>query len=97
MGYQVFAVEGVRLAIEALSEESDIQLQFHEQDSTYRSSCGRLQIYFGDLFTCPIETWAPFDYVWDKGSLTAIDEEQRNCYAGVLQRSLLFPGTANCA
>lgn len=88
LGFTVFAVEGVAKAVETLSEENGFNLKFYENESIYRSPDGNLEIYLGDLFTCPIEKYGPFDYVWDKGSLTAIDEEMRPSYKAVMQKSV---------
>lgn len=96
MGYYVFAVEGVRKAVETLNDENDFHLEFDEHDSSFRSPDGKLQIYLGDLFTCQMEKWGPFDYVWDKGSLTAIDEQSRFSYKAAMQKSVSKPGTDQC-
>ncbi|ODM89850.1 putative thiopurine S-methyltransferase [Orchesella cincta] len=93
LGYHVFAVEGVRKAVDTLNTENNFGLEFHEQDSIFKTLDGKLQIYLGDLFTCPFEKWAPFDYVWDKGSLTAIDEESRQKYKISMQKSVQIPGS----
>lgn len=84
----------MKKAIETLNEENEFGLEFDEQESIYQGLDGRLQIYLGDLFTCPIEKWGPFDYVWDKGSLTAIDEESRPAYKSVVRKSVLSEGNS---
>lgn len=91
LGYKVFAVEGVRKAIETLDEESRLGLQFDEKRSVFTGADGILEIYFGDLFQCPIEEFGPLDYVWDRGSIIAFEYRFRQSYKNMMQRALRNP------
>lgn len=88
LGYSVFGVEGVRQAIDALDKENNLGLVLDEKNSTFVGVGGRLRIYFGDLFQCPLNELGPFDFVWDRGSLIAILYEFRPGYKKMLQTAL---------
>lgn len=96
LGYHVFAIEGVREAIDALNDENHFDLKFHKEDSTFQSPDGNLVIYYGNLFACPVEKWAPCHYIWDKGSLTAIDENDRSLYKRIMQKAVMSSDTDEC-
>lgn len=88
LGYQVFSIEGVLQAIQELDKENNFQLSFDENESIYGTSDGKLKIFFGDLFKCPIEKWGPFDFIWDRGSLIAMDYSARGEYIKFMQKSV---------
>jgi len=88
LGFEVFAVEGVKSCFDVLNKRDGLGLAFNERESTYETRDGRLKIYHGDLYKCPIEKWGPFDCVWDRGSLVAIDFSFRATYANMIKRSL---------
>jgi thiopurine S-methyltransferase len=88
LGYKVFAVEGVRQAIETLGSENNLELEWDETNNLFVGAEGRLKIYIGDLFQCPIEQFGPFDYVWDRGSLIAVEYDLRDAYKEMIQRAL---------
>jgi len=88
LGFEVFGVEGVKSCFEVLNERDGLGLVFNEKESTYETPDGRLKIYYGDLYKCPIEKWGPFDCVWDRASLIAIDMDFRPSYADIIKRSL---------
>jgi len=88
LGYKVFAVEGVSQAIETLNEEHSLGLVFDKTSSVFEGANGRLKIYCGDFFTCPVQQFGPFDFVWDRGSLVAIEYSCREAYKVAIQRAL---------
>lgn len=88
LGYKVFGVEAVQKAIETLDQENGFGLSYDEKTSLYTGVEGRLQIYCGDLFQCPIENFGPFEYVWDRGSLVALEYPLRNNYKIMMQRAV---------
>ena len=96
VGYRVFGVEAVKSAIEALATEHSLDLKLNEKESIYSTHDGRLRIYYGDLFTCPLEKWGPYDYVWDRGALIAVEYVARKPYIAAMQRALTNPETKKC-
>jgi thiopurine S-methyltransferase len=94
LGLEVFGVESVASAIVELGEENGLDIKFDPINSIYHTADGRLQIYCGDFFTCPIEKFGPFDCVWDRGSFIAIDYPLRELYVDVMKRALNH-GTGN--
>jgi len=93
LGYRVFGVDGVKKAIETLDAENKLDLKFDEARSVYEGAGGKLKIYCGDLFKCPIEEFGPFDFCWDRGSLIAIEYSQRLLYRNMLQRAFAASNT----
>jgi len=57
LGHEVFGVECFSAPIEELNEEHDLGMSLNSQKSLYESVDGKLKIYCGDFFNCPIETW----------------------------------------
>ncbi|CAL8143865.1 unnamed protein product [Orchesella dallaii] len=90
-GFRVFGLEASTLAIEALDEEHSLSLIYNDETKLFTGADGRLQIYTGDFFTCPIEKFGPFDYVWDRGSFIAVEYSFRKNYIEVMQRALRNP------
>merc|ERR1712071_145075 len=89
-GHSVVGIEGV--------EEPIIQF-FTEQNLEYRKemvgNCpcystedGRLKIFQSDLLLIDPEVVGKFDGVWDRGSLVAIYQEDREKYAELLKKLL---------
>ncbi|CAL8143863.1 unnamed protein product [Orchesella dallaii] len=87
-GFRVFGLEAAKLAIEALDQEHSLCLVYNEETKLFTGADGLLQIYMGDLFTCPIEKFGPFDYVWDRGSFVALEYPFRSSYIELMQRAL---------
>jgi len=87
-GLKVFGLEGVKQAIEALDAENSFDLKFDKAQSIYYTEDRQLQIYFGDMYTCPIEKWGPFDFVWDRASFCAVEYSFRPSYKEIMQRSV---------
>jgi len=87
-GFRVFGLEAAKLAIEALDQEHSLSLVYNEDTKLFTGADGLLQIYMGDLFSCPIEKFGPFDYVWDRGSFIAVEYPFRSSYVEMMQRAL---------
>lgn len=87
-GHRIFGVELVPKAIEDLNAEHSLGLMFHPESSTYSTSDGKIEIYCGDIFTCPFEKFGPFDCVWDRASFVALEYASRPAYKEMMQRSL---------
>jgi len=87
-GFRVFGVEAVKMAVEALNTEHSLGMTYDEKEKLFTGANGRLQIYVGDLFTCPMEKYGPYDYVWDRGSFVAIEYASRKDYSNVMQKAL---------
>jgi len=90
LGHSVVGIEGV--------EEPIIQF-FTEQHLEYRKemvgNCpcystedGRIQIFHSDLFLIDAEVVGKFDGIWDRGSLVAIYQEDREKYAELMKKLL---------
>jgi len=87
LGYRVFGVEGARQAIKALGVENNLNLTFDESRSIFEGADGRLQIYCGSLFDCPVEEFGPFDFGWDRGSFGSIHSNFLQKYAKTIKRA----------
>jgi thiopurine S-methyltransferase len=87
-GHSVFGIEGVRQCILNLDARDGFDLTFNPTESLYHTKDFRLQIYCGDLLSCPIEKWGPFDAVWDRGSLIALEYPLRVGYMEIMKKSL---------
>ncbi len=68
LGHKIFGVETWKLGIEELNTEHKLGLKLNAENKLYTNEDGRLKIYCGDFFTCPIAKWGPFDVIWDRGS-----------------------------
>lgn len=88
LGFQVFGVEGVDSVIQEAIKENNLDLQYDESRLLYHTKDEQLQIYCGDLFKCPIEEYGPFDCVWDRASLIALDYPFRPSYMDVMKRAV---------
>ena len=87
-GFNVFGIEGVRQAIEELNDENSFNLKYNPSKSIYATEDERLIIYHGDIFKCPIESWGPFDCVWDRGAFGTVAYDLRDQYIDVIRRGL---------
>jgi thiopurine S-methyltransferase len=88
LGHQVFGIEGVHECDLGLGERDGFKFNYNSEESIYHTEDGRLQIYCGDLLEIPIEKWGPFDAVWDRGSLVAVEYSHRQAYKEIMKRSL---------
>ncbi|KAG0706994.1 Thiopurine S-methyltransferase [Chionoecetes opilio] len=89
-GHTVVGIEGVEQAIVEFFTESN--LPYITEQTTwakvYKTEDDRLKIYCCDLFKMDLKSLGKFDAIWDRGSLVAIYEEDRERYAE-LMRDLL--------
>lgn len=91
-GHTVVGIEGVEQAIvEFFSEHS---LSYSTEQLTwakvFKTEDDRLKMYCCDIFKMNMEHLGKFDAIWDRGSLVAIYEEDRERYAKVI-KALLAP------
>jgi len=88
-GYDVVGVELSEIAVEALFAENDLAFARIEQGGLpgYRATDMPLNVFCGDFF----EWWAePFDALYDRGALVAVDPQDRARYVRHV-KSLLAP------
>ncbi|ROT77365.1 thiopurine S-methyltransferase [Penaeus vannamei] len=91
-GHSVVGIEGVEMPVKDFYEENGIPYTTEELSwgKLYSSSDRRLQLYCCDLFEAKPEELGKFDAVWDRGSLVAIYEEDREKYSQFI-KSVLAP------
>ncbi|XP_064080953.1 thiopurine S-methyltransferase-like isoform X2 [Macrobrachium nipponense] len=91
-GHTVVGVEGVVQPVLEFFNENDLQYRTDSFScgTIYKTLDDRLTIYCCDLFALDADTLGKFDAVWDRGSLVAIYEEDRERYARLI-RSVLAP------
>ncbi|XP_076060604.1 thiopurine S-methyltransferase-like [Oratosquilla oratoria] len=91
-GHLVTGVEAVQKPIVEFFDEH--RLSYVEETlpwaTLYKSENGRLKIYQCDIFSVDPDHLGKFDAVWDRGSLVAIYERDRERYASLL-KSLFSP------
>jgi len=92
LGFQVFGVEGVDTVIQEFIQENMLDMEYDESRQIYQTKDGQLQIYHGDLFKCPIETYGPFDCLWDRASFIALEYSFRSAYLDVMKRAVVNNG-----
>lgn len=88
LGFQVFGVEAVDSVIQEFIQENNVELVFDKENLIYHTKDNQLKIYHGDLFACPIEKYGPFDCVWDRASLIALDYHFRPGYLDMMKRAV---------
>lgn len=96
LGHTVFGIEFVLQAIQELQTENDIEMELDPATSVFSTTDGKLQIFYGDFFKCPIENYGPFDAVWDRGSFGSFDFPLRSDYLQVIKRSSLDSDGSEC-
>ncbi|XP_076032056.1 putative thiopurine S-methyltransferase isoform X2 [Oratosquilla oratoria] len=91
-GHKVTGIEGVEKPIIEFFTEHGIlyQKEVLPWGTLYKSDDGNLKIYHSDLFDVEPSHLGKFDAVWDRGSLVAIFENDRESYAALL-KSLVKP------
>ncbi|XP_068225242.1 probable thiopurine S-methyltransferase [Palaemon carinicauda] len=91
-GHTVVGIEGIEMPISEFFSEHDIPhvIERFPDGKLYKSENGRLLMYCCDLFKLNAAILGKFDAVWDRGSLVAIYEEDRESYAK-LMKSILAP------
>ena len=88
-GVSVVGVEFNESAVKRFFEENDLQYERHEASPLpyYKTKNGvEVRIYVGDLYK--FRSTKKFDLIWDRGSMVAINPDDRGRY-GVLLSSLL--------
>lgn len=95
-GHRVTGLEYVEKTVRQFFEENNIP--YSETTCTVlnckilQTADKRLRIFVCSVFDFKKECVGPVDIIWDRGSLVAVNEEDRLKYAGVM-RSLMSPGT----
>ncbi|XP_062582862.1 probable thiopurine S-methyltransferase isoform X1 [Saccostrea cucullata] len=94
LGHTVIGVETVRSALEDFFEEQSIKYTVTDltdgEGELFISEDKRIKLYCCDLFKFNREREGLMNAVWDRGSMVAINREDRSRYAEVLV-SLLSP------
>ena len=94
-GYTVFGIEAIRSSIDGLNQRDNLGLEESKDSSSIlRTPDGKLTIFQGDILECPIENWGPFDIIWDRASLVAMELCHREKYIEVLKRSVSVPASS---
>ncbi|CAH1776284.1 unnamed protein product [Owenia fusiformis] len=87
-GHHVVGVEIAELAIQQFSEEQGIEFKSQPigpiEGTVYKSIDGKLEILSCDLFSISRQVIGGFDAVWDRGSLVAINRDQRKEYSQLM-------------
>merc|ERR1712136_91587 len=87
LGHSVVGIEGVVEPIIQFFTEQ--KLEYHMEvigtSPCYSTEDGRLKIIHSDLFSIDPELCGKFDAVWDRGSLVAIYQEDREKYAELME------------
>jgi len=90
LGHSVVGIEGVVEPIIQFFTEQ--KLEYHKEvigtSPCYSTEDGRLKIIHSDLFSIDPELCGKFDAVWDRGSLVAIYQEDREKYAELIKKIL---------
>lgn len=88
-GLQVVGIEICQLAIDKLFTEYYPRQDYQQNGNIF--SAGNITIIKGDLYNCPeLKILAPFDLIYDRASLVAINYEDREKYIDLIL-SLLSP------
>ncbi|KAK2714578.1 hypothetical protein QYM36_008960 [Artemia franciscana] len=87
LGHTVVGIECIQHGILEFFEEQSLEYIQEEGDSftLFQTPDTRLQIYSGDLFKIPTKVLGKFNAIWDRGSLVAIDKEDRKLYAKLMK------------
>jgi len=91
LGHEVFGIEAVHECIPGLEERDGLKFTYDQETSVYQTQDGKLKIFVGDFFECPIENFGPFDAIWDRASFVAVAYSQRKAYIEVMRRSVTSP------
>jgi len=90
LGHSVVGIEGIAEPIIQFFTEQ--KLEYHKEvigtSPCYSTEDGRLKIIHSDLFSIDPELCGKFDAVWDRGSLVAIYQEDREKYAELIKKIL---------
>ncbi|XP_013388872.1 probable thiopurine S-methyltransferase [Lingula anatina] len=87
-GHTVVGVEASELAVQSFFTENDIQYTVTDvpaiDGKLYQDLDNKIRIYVGDFFKFSREMEGEFDSIWDRGSLVAIDIEDRERYVKLM-------------
>ncbi|XP_063872736.1 thiopurine S-methyltransferase-like isoform X3 [Scylla paramamosain] len=91
-GHTVVGIEGIEQAIVEFFSEHNLPYSTEQLTwaKVFKTEDDRLKMYCCDIFKMDIENLGKFDSIWDRGSLVAIYEEDRERYAKVI-KALLAP------
>lgn len=91
-GHTVVGIEGVEKGILEFFSEHKLPYVTEQMSwaKLFKTEDNRLKLYCCDLFKMDIESLGKFDAVWDRGSLVAIYEEDRERYSEII-KALLVP------
>lgn len=92
-GYSVTAVELSTLAAEQFHEATQRKFISSMQGPYRRYESAQCTFLVGDVFDLPDVSPDPFDLIWDRAALVALNPEQRSRYAPLLMRLLRPEGT----
>ncbi len=88
-GHSVVGVEVANQAIEEFFTENNLEFSKEDVDKVhgtlYKSSDGRIRLYACDLYDFSNEVESGMQAVWDRGSLVAINKEDREKYIKILR------------
>lgn len=87
-GFEPVGVEFVRKAVEALFSERGVAAETESLEHGTRYRGGGIEVHAADFFAF---TSTPFDGVWDRAALIALEPKEREAYAAHLL-ALLRPG-----
>ncbi|XP_037795468.1 thiopurine S-methyltransferase-like [Penaeus monodon] len=89
-GHHVVGIEGVEKPVVDFFIEHNIPYSVDQLSwaKLYKSGDSRLQLYCCDLFSIDVEAIGKFDSVFDRGSLVAIYEDDRERYAELMKSIL---------
>ncbi len=90
-GHEVVGIELSPLAVDAIWATAGEAPVRDRHGDFQRSRAGRLTVLQGDVFQATPELLGPFDRVWDRAAIVALDPERRVRYAATVGR-LLRPG-----
>jgi len=94
-GYSVVGVEGVRQPVDELFQEENLEYNVRKVEGleggwVYQSTDKRFTVYISDFLKVNSELIGKFDAVFDRGSLEALVETDREGYVSVM-KGLLKP------
>jgi len=90
-GHTVVGVEGTRKAVEKLFADANLEYDVIKLDSNtskFMSTDSRLTVFVTDMFSVTNSLLGTFDAVFDRGSLEALKEEDRDVYLSIMKSCL---------
>ncbi|KAK3103080.1 hypothetical protein FSP39_016310 [Pinctada imbricata] len=94
-GHEIVGIEGAETAVQQFFDESKISFTTSSiKDGIlklYQSDDGRIRLYVGNYYNIDMTGENNFLFIWDRGSLEAIDKSDREKYVK-LMTSLMSPG-----